>query len=253
MKVTMSHSGRTVDSFEALLSRYSKAEFASPRRSTVPLLAYWHDAERQVHAFSASAGIPLSGSVGLDFEHKVPVQRGSGKPSCTDLMILAERTAVALEAKFTESRYDDVRAWLGLPAKQNRVDVLNGWLDLIGKSVGRRLDIDHVLDLPYQLVHRAASACRPDAESHWLVYQVFDATPEKRCMYLDDLKRLASIIGEANGLRYCMVECALKRSDHYRELEALWDSGHRDLRDRVTAGLKAGSLLEVQLSNVVAF
>lgn len=252
MMVTWSYSGRTVPSFDALLDQYSRSEFASPRRSTVPLLAYWRGAHRRLAEFSSSTGIPLSESVKLDFEHELPVQQGRGKLSCTDLMIVADGTAAALEAKFTEPRYEKVRLRLGQPPKQNRVDVLDGWLRLIGKRVGRRLDIDHMLDLPYQLIHRAASACHPDADSHWLVYQVFDVTPEKRRMYLDDLRSLADVIGETAGLRLCLVECALKRSDSYVQLEARWDAGHRDLHEPVLAGLRAGDLLELQLSNVIA-
>ena len=200
MRVAWSHSGRSVDGFDALLDQYGATEFASPRRSTVPLLAYWCDAESRLEQFSEALGAVLSGNVSLDFEHEVPVQQGSGKPSCTDLMILSDRTSVAVEGKFTESRYDDVATWLGDPASANRAEVLAGWLHLLGQCAGRTVTADDVMGLTYQLIHRAASACHPDVDSRWLAYQVFEVSAEKRAMYLSDLTTLASLLGPAPSL-----------------------------------------------------
>ena len=62
-----------------------------------------------------------------------PFERGRGKASFTDLMITASSAAVAIEAKFTEPRGETVHKWLRDPPETNRTDVLEGWLDLIGK------------------------------------------------------------------------------------------------------------------------
>ena len=47
----------------------------------------------------------------LSFEHCVNVQKGVGKPSQTDLMLFVNGTCIAVEAKYTEPRYDTVKKW----------------------------------------------------------------------------------------------------------------------------------------------
>jgi hypothetical protein len=246
-----SFGGQPVPDFNTLFEQYGLFEFASPRCSTVPFLAYWCDAKGRLEEFSDSVGVSLSNSVQLDFEHKVPVQQGSGKSSCTDLMILSDGIAVAIEGKFTELRYKDVRTWLGQFPSQNRTDVLSGWLDLLGRSVNGDFSIDNFFNLPYQLIHRAASACYAGAKERWLVYQIFDATSENCQLYINDLSNLKSLVGMESGLRFCLVACTLMRSDQYANLEAMWDSGNRDLHKQVVAGLRSGDLLKVQVEKVI--
>lgn len=246
-----SYANRLVADFDALLDQYKASEFRSHRRSTIPLLAYWRAANCRLAEFSAATGIPLSGAVALDFEHTVSVQHGKGRASCTDLMILADQVSVAIEGKSSEPRYDDVKTWFGRSEGPNRPAVLSGWLELIGRRVGRLIEIDQVLDLPYQLIHRAASACHPDTRDRWLVYQVFGATDEKRQMYLDDLKGLRCVIGRTVKLRMGLVACAISPSPLYQGLRLAWDAGLRDLHEPVIAGLRAGNLIDVELFEVI--
>ena len=252
MAIAWSYAGDNVGGFEELIERYGSKEFASPKRSTVPLLAYWRDADRRAGEFTGALGFTLTDSVCLNFEHEVPVQRGIGKPSCTDLMLRSGGVSAAIEAKWTEPRYKEVAAWLGEPASSNRAEVLEGWLDLLRTCAGSNLEQDDVAGLPYQIVHRAASACHPDAESRWLVYQVFDVGAEEREMYIRDLGALASLLGAGPRLRICLADCTVHRTDRQEELENLWDSGERDLREPVMAGLRAGDLFRVELAQVIA-
>lgn len=252
MRIVWSYAGHRVAGYEELLGRYNVKEFASPKRSTVPLLAYWRTPDQRARELSGALGFALSDSICLDFEHEVPVQRGRGKPSCTDLRLTSGGVSVAIEAKSTEPRYEDVATWLGEPASANRIEVLAGWLDLLRTCATTKLEADDVAGLPYQIVHRAASACCLDAESRWLVYQVFDVSPDKREMYLTDLRALATLLGAGPRLRICLVECSVQRTDRQTEFEQMWESGERDLRELVLAGLRAGDLLHVQLEQVVA-
>ena len=128
------------------------------------------------------------------FEYPVePRHSRTGRPiaralaSMSDAMFLAEGFRAAVEGKWTETghRYETVREWL---AKGRSRAVLDGWLaDLDGASAIRPgFDRDGFLDVPYQLVHRAASACRGVRRgSHvrpavcYVVFRAADASPEE--------------------------------------------------------------------------
>lgn len=251
MKIIWSYAGRRLEGYIELLDCYGKKEFASPKRSTVPLLLYWHTADHRAKEFSRALDFKLNDPVFLDFEHEVPVQRGKGKASCTDLRLSSDGTSVVIEAKSSEPRYKDVGTWLSDSQSNNRIAVLNGWLGLLGNCATKNIKIDDVVDLPYPLVHRAASACHSDAESRWLVYQLFDVSPDKRKMYLADLSKLATLMGGDTRLRIRLVDCSVQRSDRQIELERMWDSGKRDIHEYVLAGLKAADLLDIQVAEIV--
>jgi hypothetical protein len=151
------------------------ADLDSPRRSTVPLVAYWRDPLARFTQLLPQLGLHAAEPPKFSFEHRVSVAAGRGKPSYTDLMIVAPQVVIAIEAKYTEPAYETVKAWLREPRDQNRCTVLAGWLGLIDKVTAVSLTIDSVLDLPYQLVHRAASACFSLATHRAVLYQVFDA------------------------------------------------------------------------------
>src|SRR5262245_31382756 len=91
--------GRTVSSFEELVRQLGPDALASPKRSTVPLLDYWRAPDSRLREVAPLLGMPWSDRFDLHFEYEVPVQRGRGKPSYTDLMILGDNVAAAIEAK----------------------------------------------------------------------------------------------------------------------------------------------------------
>jgi len=178
--------------WRAIVGALHDADLDSPRRSTVPLVAYWHDLPARLTQLPNELGCPVASPVTFSFEHSVGVGGGRGKPSCTDLMILAPSVAIAIEAKYTEPAYERVDAWRHEPRDQNRCDVLGGWLDMVHSATGVKLTIDPILQLPYQLIHRAASACFPPAAHRAVLYQIFDVT--HRDPYLDELRNLRALL-----------------------------------------------------------
>ena len=252
MRVVWSYAGCRVSGFDELLGRYGVREFKSPRRSTIPLLAYWSSAERRAKEWSEELSFALSDAIHLDFEYKVPVQRGRGRASCTDLRLTTGAASVAIEAKLTEPRYEDVNSWLNRSDRLNRRKVLEGWLDRLQVCATTKLRLEYLAELPYQMIHRAASACCLDAENRWLVYQVFDASKGKWNMYLADLRTLAKLLGERSTLRICVAGCSLTRTDRQIELEQRWENGgERDLVEPVLEGLRHGDLFRVSLKRFV--
>jgi len=204
-----------------LVDAYGDADLNSPRRSTVPLLAYWHDRIPRFGRLLHQLGLETSTPPKLSFEHPVGVAAGHGKSSITDLMIIAASTVIAIEAKYTEPMYETVRAWLGQPPQQNRCTVLGGWLSLINKATATSLTMNSVLDLPYQLVHRTASACFSQATHRAVLYQVFDAAHRDR--YLDELRKLRALAPEAPLALGVLLSPAVP-SDSYLALCASWDT-----------------------------
>lgn len=235
-----------VADFRDLVHRYTQDELASPRRSTVPLLAFWAHTESRFRELAAHIDLDPSDPVEFCFEFPVPVQQGKGKASFTDLMILSSSFAVAIEAKYTEPAYETVKDWLDKPVKKNREVVLEGWLSLIERATGVRLGVAQVAEHPYQLIHRAASACFPPVRSRWVIYQLFSKLVP--CYYLEHLSAIHRLLCSQESLSFGVLLSPVEGSAEYSKIEDRWEAGERDLSREVCAGLLSGTLFE--FSNV---
>ena len=199
-------------------------------------LAFWRSPEHRIEELTAALALPVPRRVRLDWEHLVSPSRGEGQESQTDLMVLSPEQAIAIEAKWTERRYQTVRCWLGESA--NRKEVLHGWCDLLGRRGGDPIPEEGLHELPYQMVHRASSACHADdAFRSCLVYMVFEPSPEKRSEYLADLVRLRDVLGPRSSLVIACAESSIEQSPVLAELRRRWCGGERRLR----AGAKIDS------------
>ena len=249
MEVEWAYKGHQVAGFDALLERYPAREFDSPNRSTIPLLEYWRSPELRIQELTNALSLPAPRRVRLEFEHRVFPQRGKGKSSHTDLMATSPELAIAIEAKWNEPRYETIGNWLG--DSRNRRNVLRGWIDLLeGRGAGPILKRD-VRDLPYQMFHRAASACFVnDVSNRWLVYLVFEATATKRLEYLTDLAGLRDALGSESSLAIALAECRIEPTPTLSGLQQRWEAGERDLRAPVLRHLKSGGLLRVRPGRV---
>jgi hypothetical protein len=246
--ISMTVYGCRVGSFAELVSHLPADAVASPKRSTVPLIEYWRSPEGRIEHLWGQLGLAPQDSADLHFEYAVPVAGGRGKASYTDLMILAEGIAVAIEAKFTEPPYESVDSWLGLSPTPNRRAVLDGWLGVISRVVGGPIEAGSVMDLPYQMIHRTASVCSLDVPRRHVVYQVFGETPP---YYVEHLQRFATALGGCDRIGLAVLGCPFRPSTVYRELAASWDCGDRDLADRLRAALVAGPILDFDETVVV--
>lgn len=234
--------GHGVPSFEELVEQLGLDAVASPKRSTVPLLDYWRQPEPRLRVLEAHLDVKSSDQTELHFEYEVPVQQGRGKSSYTDLMILGDDVAVAIEAKFTEPRYESVGAWLGPEQTTNRADVLDGWIRAIEAVTEAAVDRKIVRELPYQLIHRTASVCCASRRRRVVVYQVFGDSPG--AYYAEDLGRLASAMAARERVSFFIVRSAFHPTTTYARLVARWDAGERDMGADVRDALVAGPLLE---------
>ena len=242
--------GSRVAGHDAVLDRYPVQEFDSPTRSTIPLLEYWRSPEERMRELTAALRVPLPSRVELNFEHTVYPPRGRGKPSCTDLMVISAEFVMAIEAKWTEPRYETVQHWLS--DSENRAEVLRGWCDLLEQRGANPIREEDLCGLPYQMIHRAASACHPHGATtgRWLVYLLFDTTTKERDAYLTDFRHLRDVLGAQSSLGIALAKCTIEPSGRLVELRTRWNSGERRLHVPVLQGLKSGGLLSARLGNV---
>ncbi|MDI6808330.1 MAG: hypothetical protein QME66_05035 [Candidatus Eisenbacteria bacterium] len=236
-ELLLSMRGTPQPDWRGIVGALHDADLNSPRRSTIPLVAYWQDALARLTPLQNQLRFPVVAPITFSFEHSVGVRRGRGKPSCTDLMIISSSVAIAIEAKYTEPEYETVSAWLHEPRDTNRCDVLGGWLDMLHTATEDKLTVDRVLHLPYQLIHRAASACFPRAAHRAVLYQIFDVT--HRDCYLDALRGLRALV-PTSSLKLGAIATPTVPSRIYAGLLARWDAGERKMGHDVRSALLKG-------------
>jgi len=82
-------------------------------------------------------------------------------------------------------------------------------------------EYDEISSLPYQLIHRSASACFAPASSRRVVYQVFD--PTKQDYYSKCLHEMARLFQEGSTLSFWLMLCPFEPLEDYQKLLDQWD------------------------------
>ena len=166
----------------------------------------------------ADFGENLPDSARMVFEHQVKPIRGRGKASHTDLLISWEKGAIGIEAKWTEREYETVAKWLGPKPSENRRRVLAGWCELLSQCSNRSIKSEDVDQMPYQLVHRAASVCAQEVLARYVVYEVFfELSNEMHNYYLAQLQALRRLTLPGK-LRIALLKVKLKKTDAFESL-----------------------------------
>jgi hypothetical protein len=233
------------DDFASVVARTS--DLRSLTRSTVPLLGWWRDhAEQQLlHADEV-------GSATAHFEYAVPARckecGGKGKDSFTDVMVLASARAIAIEAKYTETRYESVARWLERSdSSANRERVLSHWCHLIEEKTGDRVPRADLGGLVYQLVHRTASACAAAkgarcAEVRYLLFEQQDARNHARCE--QDLAEAARVLDTGGRIAFSVHHVPTRDGRDYADiLRALQECPEEERSALVAEALLAGKQL----------
>jgi hypothetical protein len=230
--------GKAAQTLTEVVESFETSEFDSPLRSTVTLLDYWRNCENAFSIWAKRLELDVTRANWFEFEFAVRPPRGKGKPSFTDLAIATDCNLVAIEAKFLEPPYESCAEWLGDEPSKNRKEVLAGWLDILSSRTGRTIDTSEILYLPYQLIHRAASACSMPRLKPVLIYQIFDSS--KRTYYSNILDGIKDVIGKnvVVGLQISHFE----PNQNYLQLISRFRSGERKLSSMVIESLKDGPI-----------
>lgn len=228
--------------FEDLVGKFPKKAFASPYRSSVPLIGLVKDDWPLFQKVLSGCGLPADMSV--HFEYQVKSPRRNGTPSHSDLMLLSESSAAAVEAKWTEPRYPSVEKRLAKKLKsddeaeaQDPRDFVEGWLELLGPYCAKPLLLDHFSSAVYQTVHRAASACAL-SRSPTLVYIHFTTPGAHRSKkypdhYYKDLKYLHDLMGNPADFPFYLVEIPVEPTRQFIAIQNLTkglEQTHREVR-----------------------
>jgi len=236
----MRYDDKVVSDFEQLVRLLPPKAVASPLRSTLPLVDFWRTPESRLAQLSAAIGVALLPPTDLCFEFPVPVQRGRGNSSFTDLMIIANSAAVAIEAKLTEPGYQTAGDWLRDPPGPNRSEVLEGWLDLIRDATGTSLNVNDVQDLPYQLIHRTASVCSVLRPVRAVVYQIFGGGPLD--YYISKLSELWGRLGRTTAIRFHVLSCPVNFLPMHDDLVKQWKQRNHPVGGALRTALLTGTL-----------
>ena len=231
--------GKKVQGIEGLINSFNASEFDSPLRSTVPFLEYWRDCEASLSKWEARLQLKASSADFFEFEFALHPRRGRGKASFTDLAISVDDAFVAVEAKYLEPPYETCVKWLGEKPSDNRVDVLKGWLEILGERIGRAIKQSEVMSLPYQLVHRTASACSDPTKQRAIVaYQIFD--PSKRGYYEKILTDMMDVTG--NSVEAYLHVSQFQPTPDYAQLMDSFKNGARKMSSQVIEQLENGPI-----------
>lgn len=201
----------------------------SCRTSSIPLAEFWRPENLgkigKIFAPFLEDFYPASAQKFFEFPTEATLNgRRIGTPSMTDIMVLAPGIQMAIEGKFTEyirPKEPTIRVWMAkklaedvgdrwTPASRGAYlhNVLKAWMGIIRDARCTGIEDDETffaecLDVQYQFLHRAASACNKagvdTGTTPVLVYQVFfDANSaehiEKMEEFKADLKRWADAL-----------------------------------------------------------
>lgn len=97
--------------------------------------------------------------------------------------------------------------------------------------------------MPYQLIHRVASACSLKKKQTKIIYIGFDLDQKKTNYYLNTLNSFSAILKNKIDLYlYCYK---IEKSEELIKLEKRWDLGERDLSQSVINSLQTGNLMRL--------
>ena len=224
---------------------FGPRSLASPFRSTVPLLALIRDGGEVLDGLLQNCGI--QGEVSLHLEYEVESPGAAGNPSQTDLMVLSRTAALAVEAKWTEPRYETVAERLSREKDRQHAEAfVGGWLELVQPHAERELRLDDFGDAVYQMVHRAASACAASVAPR-MVYLKFQeglgAGGREEPNYSHDLGFLHNLLGRPRKFPFFLAEMKLEPRAPFDELAGLRKGSH-ETDQVVRLALCAGGLFD---------
>ena len=215
-----------ISKIDDIYAEYSKKEFKSPLRSTIPLIVLFKsDQTLNLEMINPKNDTNIKFTFEYELYNNI---QGGGHPSCTDLMIEYTNGCIVIEAKRTESRYNTVEEWLSeSPNHQgHRKQVLEAWLDIINSHICSRIDIKEISDLPYQLIHRVAAGCSLNKQHTIIAYIGFDLSAAKTKYYVNFFTRFLKIF--KNKLDFLLYCYEIVKYPEQNNLETKWYSGQRN-------------------------
>lgn len=199
--------------YNTIIDMFQQNSINSVRTSSLPLLAFWKETNSRLKDLLKFLEIETTEKYSLCFEY--PTSSGiRGKASMTDLMLFSDSKKIAIEAKFTEIRenYELVKDWIEKGNEQNRKEVLAKWVDMVKPFSLSNLNNENLEQIPYQFLHRTASACDKFTYA-FVIYQIFfDSETEKFLQrFKEKLKQAKEIINPNQKLKFYVWPIEVKQ------------------------------------------
>lgn len=213
--------------YNILLKNMSQTSVHSGKTSSIPLAEFWHPRNESIQKTLLSfIGFKDFGTSEKIFEYATHAYKEgfSGAkvqysgPSMTDLMIIGKTQRITIEAKYTEYQKDaqpyspSIGIWIEEHSRNNNLKyILNSWRRYIGlEEYSNLTDAANDKNIPYQFLHRAASACfNPEGKEKILLYQLFfdPTTIIKLDEFEHNLSKWAKALDlESHDLRFLISE-----------------------------------------------
>jgi len=226
MKYDLYYGKPTSYSFAEIVDQFSSKSINSIKTSTIPFLEYWKSTEQRLQLLKKNLNIK-SNVLKLCFEYPTPSYK-SNKSSMTDLMIIGEKEKIAVEAKYTEVKVklEMIDKWK-LDSKgqytENRKEVLNHWIKMIKPFLLSQLKVEEIGTLPYQFLHRTASACYENNGTAYVIYQLFydDETKSKMEKYVSKITDAVKLIQPSEKLKFYIGRIKVRLKDRNIEKESI--------------------------------
>lgn len=223
--------------YKDVLTCLSTTEVKSYETSSLPLAQFWNPDNKELKLFYKKCK-----AVGLDlskghryFEYPTPCLNNEGKclknshPSMTDLMIINDKEQIAIEGKYTEyskGKYETINEWL--ENKPHKKEIKDQWFKYIYDcGATKKTKIQN--NIPYQFLHRTASACFCCSEKNpILIYQLFydSRNKAKKDEFISNLQKWAKELGFTKKIKFFIIEVEIK---NIKEVKEKYDKNHADL------------------------
>ncbi|HVN47856.1 MAG TPA: hypothetical protein VMU30_03430 [Bacteroidota bacterium] len=196
--------------YDIVLDHFSGTKINSVHTSSIPLAQYWKDTNNRLQELFNELQLSPA-EVRLHFEYPTKsIPRA--KASMTDLMIITDTAKIAIEAKYTEYKkpYELVENWS--KNRKRPEDALQHWKYLLQ---GHLNNPDIPLDkIPYQFLHRSASACNGSHQVAFVIYQLFyDREDDKDFQrFVHQIETSIKILSPNDRLKYVLMYVQVTKS-----------------------------------------
>lgn len=219
------------------LSRRTKVN--SFKTSSIPLAGFWkpsNNLQKFLERFKQETQIDLS-DTNKCFEFPTECLDTKGNrlqhscPSMTDLMLINDSYRVAIEAKYTEyseSHYELISEWNKKDA-EHKIAIKENWFRYIKEAGATSLsDVSELPDIPYQFLHRAASACFGNPKNPVLIYQLFydDSNKNKMEEFVKDLETWGKELEFTDKIKFFVIKVKITNVD---DVERKYSYAYSDL------------------------
>lgn len=223
--------------YDDVLTCLSTTKVNSYKTSSLPLAQFWgpsKDLDRFILKLKKEQDIDVS-EVNAYFEFPTECEKEGkrlpySKPSMTDLMLKNDKVQIAIEGKYTEyseSHYETIKEW-NRNNEEHKENIKKNWFSyLIDCHATSKTEL--VEDIPYQFLHRTASACfNCENRSPILIYQLFydkdNKTKEEE--FVKDLEKWSEMLGLTEKIKFLIIEIEISNID---VVEKKYKGGHSDL------------------------